>query len=324
MKRNRGSSGNRKPPEGFLIVDKPTGISSYDVIRAVKKCLSPRKIGHTGTLDPLASGVLPVAINGATKVIPFLDEGIKRYEGTLRLGMVTDSDDSTGRVLKETPLNRSVVTEGRIRGAFERFVGKIKQAPPMFSAVKCHGTPLYRLARRGIKVERREREVEVFSLRITGIEFPFVDFAVSCAKGTYVRVLSRQIGEALGVGAHLCRLRRTESGLFSLAQSVTLAEFDRLVEVGEIEGRIVSVREALRSMPEIEVGVELRRRIKHGHPVSSNDLRGLRVPSLKRKQRVKLLHEGDVLAIAEAQGARRHRNEQILEPLALCLLRVFA
>lgn len=318
------SSGLKRPVEGVLVIDKPTGISSYDVIRVVKKGLSPKKIGHTGTLDPLASGVLPVVINGATKVIPFLDERVKRYEGALRLGVVTDSDDSTGKVLREIPLNGLVPRGDRIQEVFDRFVGRIKQVPPMFSAAKYHGTPLYELARRGIQVERQEREVEIFSLKIIRIDLPLVDFRVSCSRGTYVRTLARQIGDALGLGAHLCRLRRTSSGPFSLQQSVPLTEFDRLVEAGEIEKRIISPREALRNMPEIEIGGDLGNRIRTGRQVFLRDLEGLRMPCLKRNQQVKILHEGEIVAIAEAQLGDADRRDQALETPALSLLRVFA
>jgi tRNA pseudouridine55 synthase len=324
VKRSRSSSGFERPIEGVLVIDKPTGISSYDVIRVVKKRLSPKKIGHTGTLDPLASGVLPVVINGATKVVPFLDERIKRYEGTLRLGMVTDSDDSTGKVLRETPLNESVLTRDRIQEVFGRFVGKLKQAPPMFSAAKYHGTPLYALARQGIQVDRPEREVEIFSLGIIDIDLPLVDFRVACFRGTYVRTLSRQIGDALGGGAHLCRLRRTHSGPFSLRQSVTLTEFDRLMDRGDLEERIITVREALQNLPEIEIHGDLGNRIRKGHQVFWRDLDGLRMPRLERNQRVKILHGGEILAIAKAQESNRDGRDYGPEVPVLSLLRVFA
>jgi len=316
------SSSRGKPLEGFLVVDKPSGISSYDVIRAVKKRLSPRRIGHTGTLDPLASGVLPVVINGATRVIPFLDERVKRYEGTLRLGVVTDSDDSSGRVQSDVPLNEAALTENRIREVFDRFVGKLKQIPPMFSAAKYRGTPLYKLARQGIEVERREREVEILSLKIRGIDLPLVDFTVSCSRGTYVRALSRQIGDALGVGAHLCQLRRTHSGPFTLRDSVDLAEFEKLVEVGRIDQKIIPVREALRGMPEIEVGEKLRSKIIAGSQVFFEDFKGLSMPRLEGDQRIKILHQGEVLAIVEARLPSRDPRGEILEGRALSFLRV--
>ncbi|NIO05825.1 MAG: tRNA pseudouridine(55) synthase TruB [Proteobacteria bacterium] len=324
MRSSRPSSNPGKPLEGFLVVDKPIGVSSYDVIRAVKKRLSPGKIGHTGTLDPLASGVLPVVINGATRVIPFLDERVKGYEGTLRLGVVTDSDDSTGRVLRVIPLNRAVLTRDRIRGVFEGFVGKIRQVPPMFSAAKYHGKPLYKFARRGIEVKRREREVEILSLEIGEIDLPLVDFRVFCSKGTYVRALSRQIGEALGVGAHICRLRRTRSGPFTLDHSINLEEFERLVEAGELERRMITVRDALRGMPEIEVGHDLGRRIRNGGQVFPRDLEGLNVPLLEKNQRIRIAHEGQIVAIAEARIPSSDPGGQVPEGPALSLLRVFA
>jgi len=324
VKRNRVSSSSKKSLEGVLVIDKPTGISSYDVIRVVKKHLASKRIGHTGTLDPLASGVLPVVLNGATKIVPFLDERVKGYEGTLRLGIVTDSDDCTGRVLREVPLNESVLTEGRIRGVFEQFVGKIKQVPPMFSAAKYYGTPLYALARKGIQVERRAREVEIFSLEIVRIGLPLVDFRVTCSRGTYVRTLSRQLGDAVNVGGHLCRLRRTRSGPFSLEQCVTLSEFEALVEAGQIERKIIPLRVALRGLPEIEIDGELGNRIKTGRQVFPRDLRGLRVPCLEKNQRVKILHQGKILAIAEAQLCHCDIEDEVLETPALSLLRVFA
>jgi tRNA pseudouridine55 synthase len=314
----------RRTVEGILVIDKPTGISSYGVIREIKKRLLPKKIGHTGTLDPLASGVLPVAMNGATKVIPFLDERIKRYEARLRLGIVTDSDDSTGRVLRESALDASSLTEDRIRHALKGFLGRIMQVPPMHSAVKHHGIPLYKLARRGIQVERRVREVEIFGLEVTGIDLPVMDMTVTCSKGTYIRSLARQIGEALGVGAHVCHLRRTGSGFFSLEQSVTLPEFERLVERGEIERRIITIREALGSMAEIEINEDLGGRIKTGRQVLLEDLKGLAIPRLEERERVKILHRGEMVAIAEAQVAHRDLDKPILKTPAFALLRVFA
>ena len=324
VKRTRPSSGFTRPIAGVLVFDKPTGISSYDVIRIVKRRLAPRKIGHTGTLDPLASGVLPIVINGATKAIPFLDERVKRYEGTLRLGVVTDTDDSTGRILKETPLSESVLTDDRIERVFGRFVGRIKQVPPMFSAVKHQGTPLYELARRGIQVDRQPKEVEVFSLEISQIDSPMVDFIVSCSRGTYVRTLCKQVGDALGPGAHLCRLRRTKSGPFSLEHSLNLEEFERLVDRGEIDKRIVTVREALGSMPEIEIGADLSGRIRNGRQVFLRDLKGLTVPQLDRNQSVKILYEGEIVAIAKTRMSDNDLSAQIPDVPAFSLLRVFA
>lgn len=323
MKRDK-STNVTTSVEGVLVIDKPTGISSYDVIRVVKKWLCPKKVGHTGTLDPLASGVLPIVMNGATRMIPFLDESVKRYEGTLRLGMVTDSDDSTGRVLGEKAVNGSVITDDRIGMTLKGFVGRIRQVPPMFSALKHRGTPLYALARRGIEVERKPREVEIFSLDVTQIDLPLVDFRVSCSRGTYVRTLCRQIGEALSVGAHLSRLRRVRSGPFSLEHAVTLPEFERLTALGEIGRRIMPIREALVGLPEIEINGDLENRIRRGCPIYRRDLEGARIPRMEREQKVKILHDGEIVAIARAQLADRELRNSTMETHALSLLRVLA
>ncbi|MBW2056025.1 MAG: tRNA pseudouridine(55) synthase TruB [Deltaproteobacteria bacterium] len=323
-RRDRPLSAAGRSVGGILVIDKPSGMTSYDVIRVVKRYLRPRKIGHTGTLDPLASGVLPVVINGATRIVPFLDERVKRYEGTLRLGVVTDSDDSTGRVIEETPLHGAGPAEDRIQEVFGLFVGRIRQVPPMFSAAKHRGRPLYEFARRGIQVERRERDVEIFSLEVMRIDLPLVDFRVSCSRGTYVRALVRQIGEELGVGAHLCRLRRISSGPFTLGQALTLEEFERLAEEGGMEDRIISPREALASMPEIEIDSDLGSRISTGGRVLLRDLEGLRLPCVGRGQEVKILHKGEVLAIAKTRVSIGQKGGQMLEGPALSLLRVFA
>ncbi len=322
MKRNKPVSENGQSIEGVLVIDKPEGISSYHVIRRVKEILSARKIGHTGTLDPLASGVLPVVIN-ATKIIPFLDEGIKVYEGTLRLGVVTDSDDSTGRVTAETLLDELALNEDRIRSIFSRYVGKIKQIPPMFSAVKYRGKPLYSLARKGIEVERRERETEIFSLEVTAVDLPLVDFRVSCSRGTYVRVLCRQMGEAMGTGAHLCRLRRTRSGPFILEQSLTIDEFVQLAEEGRVGTRIISPRQALGSMTEIEVGREMGIRIRAGQKVSLEDMNRMEIPFPERNQRIKILEQGKVVAIAQGEVPKGNSKDPVVGKPALSLLRVF-
>jgi tRNA pseudouridine55 synthase len=324
VKNSRLSSAIDTAIEGVLVIDKPTGISSYDVIRVVKKRLSPKRIGHTGTLDPLASGVLPLVMNRATRVVPFLDERVKTYEGTLRLGVVTDSDDSTGRVMREIALDESRLTGERIRGILERFMGRIKQVPPMYSAAKHNGRPLYALARRGIQIERKERDVEIFSMALLGTELPLIDFRVSCSRGTYVRTLAREIGEALEVGGTLCRLRRTRSGPFTIDQALTLEEFKKLAETDGIEERIIPLREALGNLPEIEIDCELGKRIRHGHQVLFEDLEGVPTPCFEKNQKVKILHRGDMVAIAEAREEFRDRQACGQQTPALSLLRVFA
>ncbi|MFA7059340.1 MAG: tRNA pseudouridine(55) synthase TruB [Pedobacter sp.] len=205
---------------GFIVIDKPTGITSHDVVNRVRRILGTKKVGHTGTLDPFATGVLPVAVNDGTKTIPFLDEGLKCYEALMRLGVVTDTLDMTGKLLHEA--DYSVVDRQSLEIVLTRFTGAISQVPPMFSAIKRDGQPLYKLARQGQDVERVARHIEIKSLELLSFEPPFVGFRVSCSRGTYIRSLADDIGAALGCGAALQELRRTSSGPFEISAALSL------------------------------------------------------------------------------------------------------
>ena len=204
--------------DGLLIIDKPEGMTSLEVVREVKQHLGVKRAGHIGTLDPFATGVLPIALDEGTKLIPFITDEPKEYEATLKLGEETTTDDLTGKVTASTPWES--VSHDIIHSAFGTFRGKIRQIPPMFSAIKIEGRPLYRWARKGVEVERREREVEIFSLQVEEICLPQVQFKVSCSKGTYIRSLARDIGREIGCGAHLLQLRRVRSGPFILQQTI--------------------------------------------------------------------------------------------------------
>ena len=205
---------------GFIVIDKPVGITSHDVVNRVRRILGTKKVGHTGTLDPFATGVLPVAVNDGTKTIPFLDEGLKCYEALMRLGVVTDTLDMTGKLLHEA--DYSVVDRQSLEIVLTRFTGAISQVPPMFSAIKRDGQPLYKLARQGQDVERVARQIEIKSLELLSFEPPFVGLRVSCSRGTYIRSLADDIGAALGCGAALQELRRTSSGPFEISAALSL------------------------------------------------------------------------------------------------------
>src|SRR6185369_4487832 len=209
--------------DGFIVVDKPAGMTSHDVVNAVRRLTGLKKVGHTGTLDPFATGVLPVALGEGTKAIPFLDETRKEYRAVMKLGEATDTQDCTGTVTGCTDWH--AVKPADVERVATGCTGKISQVPPMFSALKRNGVPLYKLARRGAEVEREARKIEIFSLDIENIDLPEVAFTVSCSRGTYVRTLAHDMGAALGCGAHLVRLQRTVSGPFALARAVPL---DRL------------------------------------------------------------------------------------------------
>ncbi|MFQ5736557.1 MAG: tRNA pseudouridine(55) synthase TruB [Thermodesulfobacteriota bacterium] len=223
---------------GVLIADKPSGWTSHDVVAAVKKKLGARKVGHLGTLDPLATGVLPLVINRATRFARFLDGGAKVYLASMELGRETDTYDRDGAVVATHDVE---VTEDDIRAAFSPFKGRIKQLPPMYSSKKLNGVPLYKLARKGMVVEREPKEVEIFACEITAVTLPLVEFRVECSKGTYIRSICHDVGTALGCGAHLVSLRRLGCGEFLASEAITPeAAADTLSE------RIIPIEEALR------------------------------------------------------------------------------
>lgn len=242
---------------GFVVIDKPAGITSHDVVSRVRRILGTRKVGHTGTLDPFATGVLPVAVNDGTKAIPFLDEGHKTYEALLHLGVTTDTLDMTGATLSES--DPSSITTEQFTSSLADFTGAISQIPPMYSAIKQNGQPLYKLARQGIEVDRKARDVEIFSLELLSFNLPYAAIRVVCSRGTYVRTLADDIGRQLGCGAALQELRRTASGPFRIEDAVTLADLEAAAVEGRAETLCLSPMAALGHIPDIplsDVGME--------------------------------------------------------------------
>lgn len=223
---------------GVLVIDKPQGWTSHDVVAHVKRKLRAKKVGHLGTLDPLATGVLVLVIEKATKCSSMLDTGAKEYVATARLGEQTDTYDREGKVTAS--FDTSALTEDSVREALGKFRGRIRQVPPMYSAIKSAGTPLYKLARKGVTIEREAREVEVYSLDVLKIDLPVVEFKALCSRGTYVRSICHDLGAALGVGAHLVELRRTASGGFSAGEAVLPG-----LDGEELSKRIIPLDEAL-------------------------------------------------------------------------------
>jgi tRNA pseudouridine55 synthase len=212
--------------DGVLAVDKAPGMTSHDVVAIARRALQTKKVGHCGTLDPLATGLLLITIGRGTKIQDLLMSEDKEYVGTLRLGQTTSSQDADGEVLEERPVPE--IDRGQLEDAFERFQGDFYQTPPMVSAIKKDGVPLYKLARQGKEVVREPRFVHVYGHEILDMRLPDVDFRVSCSKGFYVRTYAHDIGEVLGCGAHLSSLRRTRSGKFSVEGSVTVEELKTL------------------------------------------------------------------------------------------------
>lgn len=210
------------PIDGLLLIDKPPDHTSHDVVARIRRHFQFKKVGHGGTLDPLATGLLIILLGRGTKLSNFVMSSDKVYEGTMRLGISTDSQDVAGKIIRET--DSSGVTEEAIRSACKDRTGDILQTPPMVSAIKKDGVPLYKLARKGMTVEREPRLIHVYRFEILSFQPPCVNFRIQCTKGTYVRTLVSDIGDALGCGAHLGGLRRTQSGNFHIEDSITLEE----------------------------------------------------------------------------------------------------
>ncbi len=234
--------GLQKDLEGVLLVDKPGEHTSHDVIARLRGKLRMRKIGHAGTLDPMATGLLIVLVGKATRVSQFIISLDKEYEGTIELGRTTDSQDADGQTMETRPV--PALTEAEVRAALQGFLGDQYQMPPMFSAIKIGGVPLYKRARKGEEVEREPRFIRVMSWELLRFESPRIYFRLRCTKGTYVRTLAHDLGTRLGCGAHLSALRRTATDRFNVAQALTMDQIEAL-SLPEIEKRLIPVGQAV-------------------------------------------------------------------------------
>lgn len=246
---------------GIIIIDKPLGRTSHDMVYEMRKVTGIKKIGHTGTLDPMATGVLPVCIGSATKMADMLTLSDKSYIAELVLGRTTDTQDADGKVLTECEVNCS---EEEIRCAVNSFVGEIEQVPPMYSAIKQNGKKLYELARQGIEVERKPRKVTINSIDILEISGERVKIDVSCSKGTYIRTLCEDIGKKLGVGAYMNTLRRTRTGQFTIEESHTLSEIKELKENGGIESIIIPADRMFAEYPAVMLNPKQVKSVTNG------------------------------------------------------------
>ncbi len=253
--------------DGILIIDKPEGVTSHDVVNSVRRIAGTRKVGHAGTLDPFATGVLIVGINQGTKLLPFLQIDEKEYEATVRLGVETDTLDRDGRILRETQCPSIGYEE--MEKTLASFVGRQSQTPPIYSAIKKEGVPLYKLARKGIEVTVLPREIEVYGIALRTLDIPQVSFTVRCSSGTYVRSLARDIGIKVGCGGHLWSLRRTRSGRFGADKAIPLS---MLKEMGDKwADRAIALKDAL-SLPEVMVDPLKAEMIRMGKELDSEDI----------------------------------------------------
>ena len=251
--------------DGILVINKEKGYTSHDVVAVLRRILHVRKIGHTGTLDPMATGVLPAAIGKGTGLIPLLPEKIKGYSAVMHLGIITDTQDITGRVLERREVS---VTERQVREACTAFLGPQMQIPPMYSAIKQNGTRLYDLARQGVTVEREPRPVEFFEISVENVELPMVWLRILCSKGTYIRTLCHDIGQMLGCGACMESLERTRSGDFTLDKSYTLSQVEQAAAEGTVEKLILTTEQVLYAHPAVRALHEADRLLDNGNPVT--------------------------------------------------------
>ena len=260
----------RRDQSGIIVIDKPANLSSAKTVATVKRIIRADKAGHTGTLDPFATGVLVCCINSATKLSRFFLNGDKKYKAVLHLGVQTDTQDSSGKI--EASSDRIGFSDQIIQSAIKRFEGTIEQLPPVYSALKHKGIPLYRHARKGNPIQKPPRRVHISYIHILEISLPLVSFEVFCSAGTYIRTLCSDIGVSLGCGGHLKELRRIESSKFSIDEALTLSELEKFACEGDISERMINAVDALRGIPIVVADQKLTRKIKHGKLIKSKEL----------------------------------------------------
>ena len=259
-RRSRGRDVN-----GVIVLDKPAGMSSNDAVQRVKRQFAAKKVGHTGSLDPLATGVLPLCLGEATKFSQYLLNSDKRYLTDVRLGVSTDSGDADGEVLQEREV--AGIDRAGIEAALDAFRGDIEQVPSMFSAVKHHGEPLYKLARQGIEVEREARPVTIYHNEIVALEGTCLTLDIHCSKGTYVRTIAHDLGEALGCGAHVEALRRTQAGPYDEDDLATLEDIEAAREERRLDDLLRPVASTVGQWPEVALSGAPAFYLKQGQPV---------------------------------------------------------
>ena len=257
---------------GILNIYKEAGYTSFDVVAKLRGILHEKKIGHTGTLDPDATGVLPVCVGNATKVCALLTDKDKEYEAVLQLGLTTDTQDATGKILQDRRDLLDTLTEERVREVIMGFIGDYEQVPPMYSALKVGGKKLCDLAREGIEVERKARLVHIYDLDIVQVTLPFVTMRVHCSKGTYIRTLCDDIGELLGVGGLMKSLVRTRVSCFDISQALTLAQVEKYRDLGTLNEILLPVDGVFSEYTALHVEEEARKKLQNGNRLEISDL----------------------------------------------------
>ena len=288
--------------DGILLLDKPLGISSNSALQRARHLFNAKKAGHTGSLDPLATGVLPICFGQASKVTSYLLDSDKSYTCTAQLGVTTTTGDKEGDILRETTV--SAFTKHDVEKILSKFRGNIQQIPPMHSALKHNGQPLYKLARQGIEIERKARDVIIHDLTLVETTDSTITLNVKCSKGTYIRTLAQDIGNALGFGAHLSMLRRTEVSPFDCTTIVTLEQIEEYAASGELNKLLLPIDSALIHLPAITLSDEESKRIQNGLKVSRHDI--------PKKNMIRLY-----LETGQFIGIGRYSSDQCLAPKRL-------
>jgi tRNA pseudouridine55 synthase len=311
-RQNSGATlaGPRPPLSGILNVDKPLGWTSHDVVGLVRRLCGQRQVGHAGTLDPLATGVLLVALGAATRLTEYLMHGRKCYLARVRLGIRTETDDAEGRVILTRPT--AGLTRERIVAALAGFRGDIRQVPPSYAAIKQGGVPAYKLARQGRAAELAARDVRIDGLALVALEPDALEILVWCSAGTYIRALARDLGEALGCGGHLAALRRLSSGAFGLEGALGVPALRRLAAEGRLHERLYPLDEAVASWPALVVDDATAATVQHGHAVAAP------AAATPGHQTRIYARDGRLLALAR-YDARRHAWQpcKVLAPAEL-------
>lgn len=284
MSRARGGRKKGRAIDGVLLLDKPIGLTSNQALQRVKRLFDARKAGHTGSLDPLASGLLPICLGQATKVSGFLLNAGKRYQVVARLGQRTDTGDADGQVIEERPV--PALDRGLVKRVLAQFEGSQTQVPPMYSAIKHQGQRLYKLARQGIEIERQPREIEIHGLELLSLEADALELEVACSKGTYVRTLVEDIARALGTVAHVIVLRRLGVGPYAEGRMYKLEELEALAEQGmeRLDELLLPVDSALDHWPSVELGADSAYYLMQGQAVMA--------PGAPSSGKVRLYDEG--------------------------------
>ncbi|USG67975.1 tRNA pseudouridine(55) synthase TruB [Brevibacillus ruminantium] len=254
---------------GVIVIDKPAGMTSHDCVARIRRIFGTKKVGHTGTLDPDVTGVLPICIGNATRLVEYLQDLPKRYEVIMRLGTATTTEDASGEVVEKKNVETDDISEAKILSAFDQFTGDIEQVPPMYSAVKVQGKRLYDLAREGIVIERAARAVTIYQIDFHGIsvdgDYLDIAFSCTCSKGTYVRTLCVDLGRTLGYPAHMKQLRRVKSGPFLEEQAISLEKLEAMHRAEEdLSDQVIPIAQALSFLPRYEIAPDRKKAVLNG------------------------------------------------------------